>query len=280
MFLIFMIISSILSIPVFIILVYAIIQLFKQRKSNKVYGVRLIGKIKDVNFVKKRHKNDNAVFETHLEIECEYVYEGKTYTSKMNVFNDNRIENYKVGNKIECLYNTKTKKLIDNYNLKFKNNKSFYIPIISFFLLFISILLFELTDSTIFYIITIVLATVFWYSSIYYIFGPSFYKKEKGRYITLKGRVVDYYVIEGSADMTLWNNYYPEITFKYNGEEKKYISSKGYYKKLYNIGQEIDVLYNPEKDIIYGQSSRTLAIIAYAIPPASLLIILIQKLFF
>ena len=166
--------------------------------------------------------------------------------------------------------------MVDDYNLKFKDNKAFYIAIISIILTFVFAILNSFTDSVVLYIITLVFAIIFWYSSLYQIFGPTFYKKEKGNYIKLKGHVTDYY-IERNYD-ALYYYYHPEITFKYNGEKKTYVSSRKSEKKLYKIGQEIEVLYDPEKGIIYGQTSRILPIIAYLIPPICGIVMIIQYL--
>ena len=259
-------------------LVLAFVLLIEKKASNKKNGVAVKGIIKDVRLIKERYKYDNAVYEKHLEIDFEFLYEGKTQTLTYRVFNDLDKDKYKVGDEIECQYNTAKKELIDEYNLSFKKNKPLYFSIYCLILVLILGIIHAVTDSLIIYILLVIFAILCWYVMVYAIFGLNFYKKEKGNYIKLKGHVVDYYVSHGGGEMNLYSYYYPEISFTYNKEKVKYISSHGYDRKLYKIGQEIDVLYDPEKKLIYGQSNRTFAIIAYAIPVVCAIIALIQYL--
>lgn len=277
MFLLFIIIACLLAIPSMLLVLYGIRQFIKRINSNKKYGVKVIGTIKRVEKVKIRDERRDAVYDTHIELECEYEYEGKIRNSILKVYNVFDEEKYKVGDKIECIYNTETNSLADELNLKIKDNLNWYIALISGILMGIFAIIYAFTDNTVIQVITLIIGVVFWYATVLLFFDP-YYAKEKGKYIKLKGHVVDYYVRYRLDETSHSYYYHPEVSFKYNNEKRRYISSRTSYKKLYNIGQEVNVLYNPEKDIIYEKGNNGLVYFFMIIPPIIGIVMLLQHL--
>ena len=277
MLLIFIIISLILVVPSTFLVVYGIRQLIKRVASNKKNGVKVIGTIKNVQKIKIRDDRRDAVYDTHIELECEYEYEGKIHNSILKVYNVFDEGKYKVGDKIECIYNTETNGLADELNLKVKDNLNWYIALVSGVLMGLFAIIYAITDNTVIQVITLIIGVVFWYATVILFFDP-FYAKEKGKYIKLKGHVVDYYVRYRLDETSHSYYYHPEVLFKYNNEKRRYISSRSSYKKLYNIGQEVNVLYYPEKDIIYEKGNNGLAYFFMIVPIVIGIVMLIQYL--
>ena len=256
---------------------FAIVRFIISSKSNSTNGVQVNGIIKKVNKLNSRDNRDNSIYDHHIELEVEFEYEGIINNKILRIYNEIDENKYKVGNKIECRYNTKTKELADELNLKGEENKKFFTAVIIGIIMFIYVIIFHNVDTTLNQAIMLILAAAFWYSSCFVFYDP-YYSKDKGKYIKLKGHVVDYHVTYNLEDDYMWDYYCPEISFKYNNEKKKYLSSRQSSKKRYNIGQEVDVYYNPETDRIYEKGNNTFILIMMAIPPICALITLIQYL--
>ena len=256
--------------------IYAFYSLIKNTISNKSYGVPVTGIIKKVNRIDEKINND--IYDNHIELEIEFEYQGSKYNKKLRVYNQLDEGIYKVDTKIDCKYNTKTKELVDELNLKVKDNKIFFTAIVFAILLTISTVIYSIYNTTILQIITLILGTCFWYSSAFLFYDP-YYNKDKDKYIKLKGHVIEYHIrYETDQDGYHWNYYIPEISFKYNHEKKKYLSTRSSTKKRYNIGQEVDVYYNPETDKIYEKGNNSMILFFMMIPPILALIAFIKYL--
>lgn len=258
--------------------VYGIIKGIITLISNLHNGVEVECTIKDVKNIKNKDEKYKATIDSHIEIECTFEYEGKTLNKVLKVYNKIDEGKYKVGNKLKCKYNPKTEKLVDELNFKGKENRKFFTTVIFFLITAIYGIIFGNKGSIIHDIVLISLAMVVWYSTIF-LFYDSYYVKDRDKYIKLKGHVIDYHVeYDTGFNNGAYNYYYPEISFKYNKEKKKYLSQRGSLKKTYNIGQEVDVYYNPETDKIYEKSNNKMCYIYMAIPPIFGLIALIKYL--
>jgi len=235
------------------------------------------GVIKGVTNKKEKDDKHNAIYDQHIEVECEFEYNGKTYNKVLNVYNEIDEGKYKVGDSIQVKYNPKTNKLVDELNFKGKDNLKFFIAAGFGLLMAIYGIFFYKDGNVISNVILITLGVLFWYATIF-VFFDFYYIKDKKKYIKLKGHVVDYHIKCDTDEHGVWNYYCPEISFKYNNEKKKFISMRGTLRKGYNIGQEVDVYYNPETDMIYEKNNNKRWYLFMAIPPILGLIVLIQYL--
>lgn len=256
---------------------YAIIMWIYNSANNTINGVMVNATIKGVVNKKDKDTRNDATYDQHIELECEFEYNGKLLNKTLYVYNEIDEGKYRVGDNIQVKYNPKTKKLVDELNLKGPDNRRFFAAVISGVVMAVYGLFFYKDGYLYSEVIMISLGIIFWYLSIF-VFYDFYYIKDKKKYIKLKGHVIDYHVRYDTDDHGSWNYYCPEISFKYNHEKKKYISTRSSLKKRYNIGQEVDVYYNPETDRIYEMNSNKFWYIFMAIPPICALIVLIQYL--
>lgn len=246
------------------------------KKEDKI---KLIGKIKNVKRVDNRDKKDNSIINFYIELEVEYEYESKKQTSTLNITTKIDENEFKVGDDIEFFYNPNTKEISEIANNIFKSNPLFRVVIAAWGILFVYCLIyglfFEKSESIIPQAIAIILAVIVWYLQIYILYDKD-YAKNKNKFIKLKGNVIDYHVHYGGG---LDNEYFPEILFKYNNKENKYISGLSSNRKKYEIGQEVELSYNPETGRIYEKNNNKFLNIFIVIPPIIGIIALIIKLF-
>lgn len=273
-----LIIILLFSIPCIALLCYVVYIIIKNTTSNKINGVQVEGIIKDVKRINERDQKNGAIYDNHIELEIEFEYEGKEQTLTQNVFNVLDESKYKVGDKVVCIYNTKTNEIVPSMNLKTKENRRFWFACLSAIVMIVFAIFFYREDSTITHVILAILGIIFWYAATF-VFYDNYYIKDKKNYVKLKGHVIEYHVRYDIDNKGIaWDYYCPEISFKYNNEKKKYLSSRLSTKKLFHIGQEVDVYYNPETDRIYEKGNNTYVMIFMIVPPILGIIMLIQYL--
>ena len=203
--------------------IYAIVAFICTIISNKINGVKVNAVIKGVTNKKDRDTKYDATYDQHIEVECEFEYNGKLYNKTLYVYNEINEEKYRLGDNIQVIYNPKTQKLADELNLKGKENRKFFAAVTSAIVMAIYGIFFFNEDSVYSNAILLTLGFIFWYMTIF-VFYDFYYVKDKKKYIKLKGHVIDYHVRYDVDDRGSWNYYCPEISFKYNHEKKKYIS--------------------------------------------------------
>jgi uncharacterized protein YdcH (DUF465 family) len=273
-----LIIFGIIVLAASLLTVYAFYSLIRKSISNSKNGVPVTGTIKKVNRIDNRLKKDNSIMDNHIELEVEFEYLGTKYTKILKVYNQLDEGIYKIDTKINCKYNTKTQELIDELNLKDEGSKKLFTAVYFCIIMIVFAVLHSIFNTTILQVLLLISATCFWYSAIFVFYDP-YYNKDKDKYIKLKGHVIEYHIrSETDNNNFMWNYYIPEISFKYNHEKKKYLSSRGTTQKRYNIGQEVDVYYNPETDKIYEKGNNSIMIFFMTIPPIVALIALLQYL--
>ena len=274
-----LIISGIIVLAASLLTVYAFYSLIKRSISNSKNGVPVTGTIKKVNRIDNRLKKDNSIMDNHIELEVEFEYLGTKYTKILKVYNQLDEGIYKIDTKINCKYNTKTQELIDELNLKDEGSKKLFTAVYFCIIMIVFAILYSIFNTTILQVLALISATCFWYASVFVFYDP-YYNKDKDKYIKLKGHVIEYHIrSETDSNNFMWNYYIPEISFKYNNEKKKYLSSRGTTQKRYNIGQEVDVYYNPETDKIYEKGNNSYILFFMIIPPILALIELLKWIF-
>ena len=236
-------------------------------------GIPVTAIIKDVQNAKTLDKNEKIV-ESKVKIICEFDYEGHhekelAYNYKLGVV--------AIGDKIKCLYDSKTNTLSTIENAKTSSKVlpiALLMPVI-FIAIGVGMSLLETING---YLVGYVFLLFF------FIVGFYIYRKDQklGDYKTVDGIIKDVqksyetYTDGGSYDV-----YAPIFEFKYNG--KTYVHASNMFttsKDLYNkIGSHVKIYYNPktgkclEKEEAKGYRTLGISFMAFSVIVAIILII-------
>lgn len=253
-----------------VVVSFSIFVLFDGLKSVgsiKKNGVDVVATITSIKKIKKRDKN-NAVYDTKIEIMCEFEYQGKRelelhYNYKLN------INNLKEGSMISCVYDPKKNWLSTKDNVK-ASGLFLLFPLFGFLLIIILGNIDEeiynmgiinifgkiLSINDILLIIGFIIFELFAFK----MFDRNY---AKGKYVKLHGTVVDIHTEyrSGTGDNSGVDVYAPEVSFEYNGKVMKKVT--GFWSNVikYKRGQKVIVYYDPVNDKTYTRGNNTYAII-------------------
>ena len=268
----FIIIFAVIMSLVFIIGTIVLFRyMIKNLKSNKKNGKKVLATIKSIERVNQRD-NDGNIYNSELVIMCNFEYEG---SHELRLFYNYKldIEKLKPGDRIECIYDPEHDYLTTKENII---SGFVWIGFCIGFVLFIFAIdfvkekvieknIYNLSNDTISTISFIGELTILIIAFIVWeFFAIRMYDKywQEGKYIKLKGKVVDIHKrYDSGIDSPGVYLYAPEIVFKYNGEKERIISSRWSSSKKYINGQDVDIFYNPEEKTIYEKGNNTFAII-------------------
>lgn len=253
---------------------YLFYLVFKSIVSNKVNGKKVICKVKEVKKVDRKNGTD-----AHIEALCEFECDGVHHENTLKILNESETTALKIGNTLECTYNTKTDDLVPLISLPGpKDSKDFWFKMTCIFA--ISLVIFSIFfkfGGKLSETIIMALAFLFWYSAAL-LFYDGYSIKNKKDFIKLTGKVIDYqrYAVNQNNSNNVWEQYAPILSFKYNNQKLKLTSNRISNKKYYKTGQEVNIYYNPVNQEVYEKAKNGMMTF-YLIVPIIILIIMILK---